>query len=220
MYFRQLIDPDTGSMTYLIGDLEQLLAVVIDPHPRQDQLILSLLAERDLKLLYVLRTHVHASQIDSCHDLLRLTGATLVLGDAAPCVGDCLRLKHGDLLRFYHETIAVLGTPGHTPACVSFLWRDRLFCGDVLEIGACGRAEDGDADLGRMFDSVTQRIFILPDETLIFPGHDFNGRTVSTVTEERQRNPCFSGHSRDVCIAESRDRTTAKGRHQPKFFRN
>ena len=88
----------------------------------------------------------------------------------------------------------------HTPASVSYLWRDRLFCGDALELGGCGHAGDSDCDPGKIYDSVTNRLFALPDETLVFPGHDFHGRTVSTIGEERQRNPFFFSRSRDAFV--------------------
>ena len=90
-------------------------------------------------------------------------------------------------------------TPGHTPGCVSYHWRDRIFCGDVLELGGCGQAVD-ETDAGAMYDSVRKRIYGLPGETLVFPGHDYSGRTVSTVAEERQRNTVFCELSRDRFI--------------------
>ena len=109
------------------------------------------------------------------------------------------RVADGDVLRFGDESIAVIETPGHTPGCVTYYWRDRIFCGDVLELGGCGQAVD-ETDAGQMYYSVRKRIYSLPGETLIFPGHDYAGRTVSTVAEERQRNVTFTGLSRDRFI--------------------
>ena len=90
----------------------------------------------------------------------------------------------------------MLATPGHTPCSVSYLWRDRLFCGDTIEIDGCCEQTD-ESNAGQLFDSVTQRIFMLPDETLIFPGHDRGGRSISTVREERSRNRAYNGRSRE-----------------------
>jgi glyoxylase-like metal-dependent hydrolase (beta-lactamase superfamily II) len=98
--------------------------------------------------------------------------------------------------------IHVLGTPGHTPACLSYLWRDRVFTGDALLIRACGRSDLPDADAGALYDSITQRLMVLPGDTLVYPGHDGHGRTVSTIAEEREHNPCVAGRSRDEFITQ------------------
>ena len=103
------------------------------------------------------------------------------------------------MLSFGNESIAVIETPGHTPGCITYAWRDRIFCGDALELGGCGQAVD-ETNAGAMYDSVRGRIFSLPGDTLIYPGHDYTGRTVSTVAEERQRNIAFSGLTRDRFI--------------------
>jgi glyoxylase-like metal-dependent hydrolase (beta-lactamase superfamily II) len=122
-------------------------------------------------------------------------------GEHAPVTAD-LRLHHGDAITFGNEVIHVLGTPGHTPACLSYLWRDRLFTGDALLIRACGRTDLPDADAGALYDSITQRLMVLPGDTLVYPGHDGQGRTVSTITEEREHNPCVAGRSRDEFITQ------------------
>ena len=95
-------------------------------------------------------------------------------------------------------------TPGHTVCSVSYLWQDRVFCGDALELGGCSQAKDSDCDPGRLYDSVLNQLFMLPDETLVFPGHDFHGRTVSTIGEERRHNPFFQPHSRDRFVSRYR----------------
>lgn len=199
MIFRQLFNPSDSAMTYLIGEPVSGEAVVIDPLKCQATLIRALLAEHQLRLKYVLRTHLHAPHRTDCGDLCPHTGARFVFGrhNDRSLVGD--RVAEGDVLRFGDESIAVIETPGHTPGCVTYCWRDRIFCGDVLELGGCGQAVD-ETDAGQMYDSVRKRIYSLPGETLIFPGHDYAGRTVSTVAEERQRNAVFTGLSRDRFI--------------------
>ena len=199
MIFRQLFDPAQSAMTYLIGDPVSGEAVVIDPLKYQATLILALLAEHRLRLKYVLRTHVHRPDRTDCGDLCPHTGAIFVVGaHNAPDIPGA-RVGGGDVLSFGNESIGVIETPGHTPGCVTYAWRDRIFCGDALEIGGCGQAVD-ETNAGTMYDSVRTRIFNLPGDTLIYPGHDYTGRTVSTVAEERQRNTVFSGLTRDRFI--------------------
>lgn len=196
MYFRQIFHSPSYSISYLLADMSACDAVVIDPVADQVELLLALLQERDLRLRYVLRTHMHSPQQSLCGELCRFTGADLVTGADTPYEGAALRKAHGDTVVFGSEALRVLATPGHTPDSVCFLWRDRLFCGDTLEIGGY-RADAMQSDPGRLYDSVTQRLFLLPGETLLFPGHNFAGRTVSTVAEERHHNTAFAAGSRD-----------------------
>ena len=200
MIFRQLFEPKLSAMTYLIGDPASSEAVVIDPNQHQSTLIQALLAEHQLRLKYVLRTHVHRPNSAECGTLCAQTGALFVIGAANPVDYPGRRVQECDLLHFGRESLEVIETPGHTPGCITYRWRDRIFCGDALEIGGCGQAED-ETSAGKLYDSVRNRIFTLPGETLIFPGHDYSGRTVSTVAEERTQNTVFSILSRDSFIA-------------------
>ncbi|HPR06018.1 MAG TPA: MBL fold metallo-hydrolase [Denitromonas sp.] len=199
MYFRQIFHSPSHSISYLLADVSARDAVLIDPLPEQSELLLALLQERDLRLRYVLRTHMHSAQQAHCGELCRFTGAELVTGADTPYDGPALRKAHGDTVVFGSEALRVLATPGHTPDSVCFLWRDRLFCGDTLAIGGCS-LDAALSDPGRLYDSVTQRLFLLPGETLMFPGHDFNGRTVSTITEERHRNAAFAAGNRETFL--------------------
>lgn len=199
MYFRQIVDRVDGALTYVLGDLAAQEAVVIDPSLRQHALARALLAERGLALRWVLCTHCHPSD-DGGPALVLLqvqTGAVGVIG-GGDCSGETVRLQDGDAATFGDEVLHVLGTPGHTPGSLSYLWHDRLFCGDALELGGGGPLPGADA--GQLFDSVTQKLFTLPGETLVFPGHDHRGRTVSTIAEERLRNPRFAGRNRDAFV--------------------
>ena len=200
MIFRQLFEPALSAMTYLIGDPVSAEAVVIDPIKYQATLIQALLAEHQLRLKYVLRTHVHRASPDECGDLCTQTGAHFIIGALNPIDYPGERVHEGVVLTFGCESVNIIETPGHTPGCITYRWRDRIFCGDALEIGGCGQAED-ETSAGKLYDSVRNRIFSLPGETLIFPGHDYSGRTVSTVAEERTQNTAFSTLSRDGFIA-------------------
>jgi glyoxylase-like metal-dependent hydrolase (beta-lactamase superfamily II) len=200
--FRQLYDAPTTAYTYLIADTGAGAAVVIDPAAeRMIVTLLALLAELDLQLEYVLCTHTHPGDPAVADAIRARTAAKVAAGERAPVVADC-RLRHGDTVTFGNEVIHVLGTPGHTPGCLSYLWRDRVFTGDALLIRACGPTNLPDADAGALYDSITKRLLVLPGDTLVYPGHDGQGRTVSTITEERERNPCVAGRSRDEFITQ------------------
>ena len=197
MYFRILHDEASGELTYLLADQDAREAVLVDPRGRDLPLLAALLAERELRLRWVLRTHQH----DPLHaqepmQLARL-GAPLVQGAA----GENLRLAiDGDVLPFGHELVRVLATPGHTAGCLSFAWRDRLFCGGLLAVDACAH-QPVPALPEALWDSVTQRVFTLPHETLLFAGHERRARAVSTVLEQRRWHPFFAGLSRDEFLA-------------------
>ena len=197
MYFRILHDEASGELTYLLADQDAREAVLVDPRGRDLPLLAALLAERELRLRWVLRTHQH----DPLHaqepmQLARL-GAPLVQGAA----GENLRLaRDGDVLPFGHERVRVLATPGHTAGCLSFAWRDRLFCGGLLAVDACAH-QPVPALPEALWDSVTQRVFTLPHETLLFAGHERCARAVSTVLEQRRWHPFFAGLSRDEFLA-------------------
>ncbi|HRP97081.1 MAG TPA: MBL fold metallo-hydrolase [Rhodocyclaceae bacterium] len=201
MYFRILADSGDDRLAYLLADLEEQEAVVVDPWPTQTGVIAAMLDERELRLRFVLRTHVHAGDEAACDALCRHTGATLVTGTHARAQDGGRRVAHGEHLVFGNELLRALDTPGHTPGCVSYLWRDRLFCGDALDVPACIDG-DGECDPGRLFDTLTRRLFILPAETLVFPAHALHGRGVTTIAEERRRHARLSAISREAFVTE------------------
>jgi len=199
-HFRQLFDPTTSAYTYLLADLEAREAVVIDGASRQAATVLAWLDELDLALRYVTLTHFHAGERDETADLRRRSGAAVAAAATTGLPWLDVGLRHGDTLVFGNQVAHVLGTPGHTRGCLSFLWQDRVFTGDALLIGSCGRTDLPGGDAGTLYDSVVRRLFLLPGETLVYPGHDHRGRTVSTIAEEREHNACFAGRSRDEFI--------------------
>lgn len=201
MYFRILSAPSGPHLTYLLADCDEQEAVVIDPHPEQTELIRAILDERMLSLRFVLLTHVHARQRPDPKPLCAHSGAQLVIGEQAHALPDARRVRHGEHLLFGNEVIRILGTPGHTAGCLSYLCRDRLFCGDVLDVDNC-TCDHEEADPGKLFDSLTQRLFLLPAETLVFPAHARRGRTVSTIAEERIRHAHLCNGSRETFITE------------------
>lgn len=197
MYFRILHDEASGEITYLLADPDTHDAVLIDPHGHDLALLRALLAERDLNLRWVLRTHQHDHLLPDEPVLLMQLGVPLIQG-AGPLASN--RGADGDVLPFGHELIRVLATPGHTTGCLSFAWRDRLFCGGLLAVAACPHQSQPAAPAA-LWESVTQRVFTLPDETLLFAGHERRARAVSTVLEQRRWHPFFAGLSRDDFLA-------------------
>ena len=189
MYFRILNDSDSGEFSYLLADHTQD-AVLIDPRARDIPVLLALLAERDLRLRWVLRTHQHDALFPHEPTLLASLGAPLIQGRVAQTA-----LPFGD------GVIRVLATPGHTPSCLSFAWRDRVFCGGLLAVTGCPHQSYPQAPQD-LWDSVMQKVFTLADETLLFAGHGQHARAVSTVLEQRRWHPYFSGLTRDEFLAQ------------------
>ncbi|HWS04751.1 MAG TPA: hypothetical protein VN230_03075 [Burkholderiaceae bacterium] len=198
MYFRILHDDASGEQSYLLADLDAREAVLVDPRGADLPVLLALLAERELHLRWVLRTHHHDHLHPQEPSWLAQLGAPLVQGevDGAEHPG-----ADGEVLPFGGELLRVLATPGHTTACLSFAWRDRLFCGGLLAVDACPH-QPRPADAAALWDSVTGRVFTLPDETLLFAGQERHGRAVSTVLEQRRWHPFFAGRSRDEFLAQ------------------
>jgi len=197
MYFRILHDAASGALSYLLADLDAREAVLVDPRGCDLPVLLALLAEHELQLRWVLRTHQHDDlQPEEAVALQRL-GAPLVQGTIQP---NRHAAADGDILPFGNEFVRVLATPGHTAGCLSFAWRDRLFCGGLLAVDACPQQPQPAAPEA-LWDSVLQRVFTLPDETLLFAGHERRARAVSTVLEQRRWHPLFAGLTRDEYLA-------------------
>jgi glyoxylase-like metal-dependent hydrolase (beta-lactamase superfamily II)/rhodanese-related sulfurtransferase len=200
MAFRQLFDPASCTYTYLIADDATHEAVLIDPVIEQLDRDLQLLRENGLRLKWTLETHVHADHVTAALALKQATGAMTAVAQDCHAQGYDRPLLHNDVVLFGHEELMVIASPGHTPGSVCYLWRDRLFTGDTLLIGGCGRTDFQNGSAGALYDSVTRRIFTLDDQTLVYPAHDYNGRRVSSVGEEKRFNPRFAGRSRDEFV--------------------
>lgn len=202
MIFRQLFDPETSTYTYLLGCDQTLRALLIDPVASEVEGYQSLIQSTGLTLVYTLETHVHADHI-SGSGLLRehLNSKSVVHRDSGALCADLL-VTDGVPLQLGSLEIRVLHTPGHTAGCVSYLMHDRVFTGDSLLIGGCGRTDFQQGDPGRLYDSIHHKLFTLPPDTLVYPGHDYQGNTVSTIRQELHKNPRLGGgKSRQEIIA-------------------
>lgn len=201
MAFRQLFDPASSTYTYLIADDATHEAVIIDPVAEQTGRDLELLHDRGLKLLYTLETHVHADHITGARALKQATGAATAVARECLAQGYDRMLSDGDVILFGRQEIVVIATPGHTPGSVCYLWQDRLFTGDTLLIGGCGRTDFQNGSAEALWRSVTTRLFTLDEQILVYPGHDYKGRCVSTIGEERRFNARFTGATREQFLA-------------------
>jgi sulfur dioxygenase len=193
MIFRQLFEPVSSTYTYLLADETTREALLIDPVVEEVDAYVRLLGEMGLKLLYTLETHVHADHVTAGGALRERLGSRTVVAatGGAPCAD--VTVVHGDHLRVGSIDLEVRSTPGHTDGCVSYFAGDRVFTGDALLIGGCGRTDFQQGDSGRLYESLHSQVFSLPPDTLVYPGHDYKGRTVSTVKEELASNARLGG---------------------------
>jgi len=201
MFFKQLFDPTSSSYTYLIADDETHEAVLIDPVIEQLERDLQLIREHDLTLKHILETHVHADHITASLALKQATGAQTAVASDCGAQGYDRMLEDGNVILFGREEILVLATPGHTSGSVSYLWRDRLLTGDTLLIGGCGRTDFQNGSAADLWRSISEKLFRLDDQVLVYPGHDYKGRRVSSIGEEKQFNARLAGKSREEFIA-------------------
>ncbi len=201
MIFKQYFEPTTSTFTYLLGCEQTKQAVLIDTVESDVAHYINDLEALSLTLIYTLETHVHADHVTGADALRqRLASQSVVHRDAGALCGDVL-VTDGDHLRVGSLDIEVRYTPGHTNGCISYLMGDRIFTGDALLIGGCGRTDFQGGNAGQLYDSIHRKIFSLPDEVKVYPGHDYNGNTQSTVGEERKNNPRLGNNiSREAFI--------------------
>lgn len=198
--FRQLYDEDSSTLSYLIADTDMQDAVMIDPVLGQHQRDLKLIETLGLKLRYIVETHVHADHVTGAGRLREATGAHIAVGAAADVSCADIQIADGARLAFGKEHLTAMATPGHTRGCTSYRWHDRVFTGDTLLIGGCGRTDFQQGNAGQLYDSL-QRLLALSDETLVYPGHDYAGRRVSCIGEERTLNSRIAGQDREAFVA-------------------
>ncbi|WAR45727.1 MBL fold metallo-hydrolase [Methylomonas rapida] len=215
MIFKQLFETETSTYSYLLGCERTQRAILIDPVASELDDYIDLLNSLNLKLIYTLETHVHADHITGSGLLRQKLGSkSVVHRDAGAMCADLL-VTDGVPLQVGDLELEVRHTPGHTNGCVSYVMADRVFTGDALLIGGSGRTDFQQGDAGQLYDSITGKLFTLPPDTLVYPGHDYNGNTVSTIKQEMAKNTRLGGgKSREEFIAILQDLKLA----YPKFI--
>ncbi len=186
--------------TYLLACEETRKAVLIDPLKERVDRYLALLAYYDCNLELVIDTHTHADHRTGTWDLRDLTGAQVAMHRRAPAPHIDIHVEDGQRLTVGRLQLEVRYTPGHTPDGISLYAGDRVFTGDTILIHGTGRADFAGGDAGAQYDGIMSKLFTLPDDTLVFPAHDYRGHTQSTIGEEKRANPRLAGRTREAYI--------------------
>ena len=198
MFFQEL---NRGKCkTYFIGDPETKHALLVDPLRTGIERYLAFLAYKGFELKAVVDTHTHADHRTGTFDLKELVGIPVIMHERAPAPGVDRHVVDGDKIEVGGLRIRCLYTPGHTPDALSLYVDSHVLTGDTLFIGGTGRCDFAGGDAGAQYDSIVSKLFALPDDTLVFPGHDYRGNTQSTIGKEKQSNPRIAGRSREAYV--------------------
>ena len=189
----QLFDPASSTYTYVLHDPATREALIIDPVDAQLERDLAALQARGLTLRWALETHAHADHITSAGQLAEHTGAKTAAPQGCGITTAAMQLAHGQTLRFGNEELRALHTPGHTAGSMCFVWRNHVFTGDTLLINGCGRTDFQSGSAQAMYQSITTQLFTLPEATIVWPGHDYKGRTQSSIGAEKNGNARLAG---------------------------
>ncbi|MDC1178026.1 MBL fold metallo-hydrolase [Candidatus Pelagibacter sp.] len=189
MIFKQVFDTKTSTYTYLIASAKGREAVIIDPVLENVDNYISLLKELDLKLVKVIDTHIHADHVTGASKLKQATNCTTVMGEHTPAETVEIKVKDNELINIDDLNIRSIYTPGHTSESYSFLLDNYLFSGDALLINGTGRTDFQNGNTKDSYYSIFDKLLKLPETTLLYPGHDYNGKKVSTIGKEKKFNP-------------------------------
>lgn len=205
MIFRQLLEPDSCTYTYLLACERTQECVLIDPVIDTVERDMAALQELGLRLTYTLETHIHADHLTGARKLRAMAGSKVVVPamDELPCAD--LGVREGETFRVGSLELHPLFTPGHTSTHHAYLLElggmKLLFSGDALLIEACGRTDFQSGDAATLYKSITEQFFTLPDETLVYAAHDYEQRQITTIGQEKQRNPRLAGKSEEEFVA-------------------
>ena len=200
MIFKQLFDTKSSTYTYLISSGNGREALIIDPVLENVKEYISILNELDLKLVKVIDTHIHADHVTGASKLKDITKCSTIMGNHTPADSVEIKVKDDEYINLDNLKIRAMYTPGHTSDSYSFLMDNYLFSGDTLLINGTGRTDFQNGNAKDAFNSIFNRLLKLPDETLLYPAHDYNGERVSTIGKEKKQNPRLQVNSVDEYI--------------------
>ena len=189
MIFKQVFDKKTSTYTYLIASAKGREAVIIDPVIENVNKYIQLLRDLDLKLVKVIDTHIHADHVTGASKLKQVTNCATLMGEHTPADAVEIKVKDNELINIDGLNIKSIYTPGHTSESYSFLLDNYLFSGDALLINGTGRTDFQNGNSKDSYHSIFDKLLTLPEDTLLYPGHDYNGKKVSTIGNEKRFNP-------------------------------
>ena len=200
MIFNQLFDDKSSTYTYIISSGRGREALIIDPVIEHTKKYIKILKDLELKLVKVIDTHIHADHISGLNELNKQTECTRIMGEESESEVIDLRVKENEKVKIEGVELITLYTPGHTKCSYSYLMNDRVFTGDTLLINGSGRTDFQGGSAMEQYDSIFGKLLKLPDKTLVYPAHDYNGKKFSTVENERNNNPRLQVSSPDEYI--------------------
>ena len=189
MIFRQLFDKNSSTYTYLIASKKGREALIIDPVLENIGVYIEALNELNLKLVKVIDTHIHADHITGASQLNKKTNCSTIMGEHSPSDTVEIKVKEDEIIKVDELKVKVIYTPGHTSDSYSFLMNNFLFSGDTLLINGTGRTDFQNGNAKDAYNSIFNKLLKLPEETLLYPAHDYNGKKVSTIGNEKKFNP-------------------------------
>jgi glyoxylase-like metal-dependent hydrolase (beta-lactamase superfamily II) len=200
MIFKQLFDKKSSTYTYLIASAKGREALIVDPVIENVAEYINVLNELDLKLVKVIDTHIHADHVTGASKLKDITKCSTIMGDHTPADSVEIKVKDDEYINLDNLKIRAMYTPGHTSDSYSFLMNNYLFSGDTLLINGTGRTDFQNGSAKDAYNSIFNKLLKLPEETLLYPAHDYKGEKVSTIGKEKKQNPRLQVNSVDQYI--------------------
>ena len=200
MIFNQLFDEKSHTYTYIISSGKGREALIIDPVIEKTEEYIKVLENLELKLVKVIDTHIHADHISGLNELNKKTNCTRIMGETTPSEVIDIKVKDNEKIKIENIELTSIHTPGHTKCSYSFFMNDRVFTGDTLLINGTGRTDFQGGSAKDQYNSIFNNLLKLPEETIVFPAHDYNGKKNSTILEEKKNNPRLQVNSVDEYI--------------------
>ena len=189
MIFEQLFDTKSSTYTYIISSGKGREALIIDPVIEHTNEYIKVLEKLELKLVKVIDTHIHADHITALNELNKRTNCTRIMGEQSKSEVIDVKIKDNEKIKLENIEIKAIYTPGHTDCSYSYLMKDRVFTGDTLLINGTGRTDFQNGSSHDAYDSIFNKLLKLPEKTLVYPAHDYNGNKVTTIEEQKKNNP-------------------------------